>query len=81
MDIDSSCCRTEDRTCYNCGKQGHISPAYPEPRKEQICAEQTQDTLEDMIAKSVAAALDAHEAAQKENDLKGKDGQDFPGSQ
>ena len=35
-----------------------------------------------MIAKSVAAALDAREAVQKkEKDSKGKDGQDFPGSQ
>ena len=34
MDIDSSCRRTEDWKCYNCEKQGHISPVYPEPRKE-----------------------------------------------
>ena len=82
MDIDSSHCHTEDRICYNCGKRDYISPACPEPRKEWIHAEQTQGTLEDMIAKLVAAALDAHEAAQKkEKDLKGKDGQDFPGSQ
>ena len=45
---------------YNCGKRGYISPACPEPRKEWICAEQTQGTLEDMISKSVAAALDTH---------------------
>ena len=65
-----------------CGKRGHISPACPEPRKEEICAEQTQGTLEDMITKSVTAALDAREAAQKkEKDLKGKDGQDFPSIQ
>ena len=52
------------------------------PRKEQIHAKHTQGTLEDMIAKLVAATLDAHEAAQKkEEDLKRKDGQDFPGSQ
>ena len=82
MDIDLSCCHTEDRTCYNCGKRGHISPACPEPRKKQIHAEQTQGTLEDMITKLVAAALEAREAAQKkEKDSKGKDGQDFPGSQ
>ena len=37
--------------------------ACPEPRKERIHAEQTQGTLEDMITKLVAAALDAHEAA------------------
>ena len=74
--------RTEDQTCYNCGKRAHISPACPESRKEWIHAEQTQGTLEDMIAKSMAAALDAHEVAQKkEKDLKGKDGQGFPGSQ
>ena len=30
VDIDSSRRRTEDQTCYNCGKQGHISPACPE---------------------------------------------------
>ena len=36
---------------------------------------QAQGTLEDMIAKSVAAALDACETAQeKEKDSKGKDG-------
>ena len=81
MNIDLSRRRTEDRTCYNCGKRGHISPACPEPRKERIRAEHTQGTLEDMIAKSVAAALDAREAAQKkEKDSKGKDGQDFPDS-
>ena len=75
MDIDLSRRRTEDRTCYNCGKRGHISLACSEPRKECICVEQTQGTLEDMIAKSVTAALDAHEAAQKkEKDSKGKDG-------
>ena len=82
MDIDSSHRRTEDQTCYDCGKRGHISPACPEPRKERICAEHTQGTLEDMIAKLVTAALDACEAVQeKEKDSKGKDGQDFPGSQ
>ena len=64
MDIDlSRRRRTEDQTCYNCEKRGHISPACPEPRKEWIHAEQTQGTLEDMITKSVTAALDACEAA------------------
>ena len=75
MDLDSSCRRTEDQTCYNCGKRGYISPACPGPRKEQIHAEQTQGTLEDIIAKLVAAALDARETTQeKEKDSKGKDG-------
>ena len=42
----------------------------------------TQGTLEDMIAESVAAALDACEVVQKkEKDSKGKDGQAFLGSQ
>ena len=82
MDIDSSHRRTEDRICYNCGKRGHISLACLEPRKEWIRAEHTQGTLEDMITNSVAAGPDAHEAAQKkEKGSKGKDGQDFPGSQ
>ena len=75
MDIDLSCQCIEDQTCYDCGKQGHISPACPEPIKEWICAEQTQGTLEDMISKSVVASLDACEAAQKKEKetLKGKD--------
>ena len=54
VDIDLSCHCIEDQTCYKCKKWGYISPAYPEPRKEQICAEQTPGTLEDMISKSVA---------------------------
>ena len=79
MDIDSSCHCIEDRTCCNCGKQGHTSPACLEPRKEQIGAEQTQGTVEDMISKSAAAALDICEAVQKKKKetLKGKDGQIF----
>ena len=82
IDIDLSHCYIEDQTCYNCGKHGHISTACPEPRKERVHVEQTQGTLEDMISKSVAAALDACEVVQtKEKEtLKGKDGQDFPGS-
>ena len=50
--------------------------------QQRVPAEQTQGTLKDMIARSVAAALDVREAMQKkEKDWKGKDGQDFPGSQ
>ena len=80
--IDSSHHCIEDQTCFNCGKWGHISSSCPEPRKEQICAEQTQGTLENMISKLVAAALDAREAAQKKEKetLKGKNGHNFPGS-
>ena len=58
MDIDLSRRHIEDQTCYNCGKQGHIPPACPEPRKERIHAEQTQGTLEDMISKLVIFGLE-----------------------
>src|SRR3979490_915578 len=65
MDIDSNRCHADTRTCYNCGKQGHISPACPEPRKECVCTNITETTLASMVSESVAAALDARATAQK----------------
>src|SRR3979490_3423518 len=63
MDIDSNRRRAETRTCYNCGKQGHISPASPEPPKQHVRTNITEKTLASMVSESVAVALDAREAA------------------
>ena len=54
-----------------------------EPWKEWIHAELTQETIEDMISKSVATALDACGVVQKaeEQIQKRKDDQGFLGSQ
>ena len=30
--------RAEERTCYNCGEKGHISPNCPHPKKEKPVA-------------------------------------------
>src|SRR3979490_1712094 len=79
MDLDSNRRRAETRTCYNCGKQGHISPACPEPRKEHVRMNITETPLASMVSESVAAALDAREAVQKARVQTSKEGekQDF----
>ena len=64
MDIDSNQCCIETWTYYNYGKQGHISLACPKPRKEHVHTNLTETALADMVSKSVAAALDAHEVVQ-----------------
>jgi Retrotransposon gag protein/Zinc knuckle len=60
MDIDSNRRRTETRTCYNCGRKGHISPHCPDPPKRRIRTNFTEVDIKGMISESVAAALDAH---------------------
>ena len=35
MDVDQTRARGGNRTCYNCGKEGHFKAQCPEPRKAQ----------------------------------------------
>jgi len=71
MDIDQNKCRSETHSCYNCNKKGHISRHCPKPWKQQIrSTESTELNLKSLVAKAVAAAIDAREIGKKAEEPK-----------
>ena len=71
MDIDQNKHRSETRSCYNCNEKGHISRHCPKPRKQQIrSTESTELDLKSLVAKAVAAAMDAREIGKKAKEPK-----------
>jgi len=72
MKINQSQHRPEMHTCYNCGDKGHCSHIFPKPQKQRIhSANSAKGDIKGIVAKAVAAVMDARELAKK--DKKAKD--------
>ena len=66
MDIDQSKCKQETCTCYNCDEKGHLSHHGLKPQKQQIhSAKLNEVDIKGLVAKVVAAVMDAQDAAKK----------------
>jgi len=74
----------ETHTCYNCSDKGHVSHVFPKPQKQRIwLADSAEGDIKCIVAKAVAATMDARELANKAEKVKEleKANEDFQPSQ
>src|SRR5882724_12105060 len=71
MDINQSQPRPKTCTCYNCSDEGHLSCVCLKLWKQRIqSAKSAEGDIKSIIAKAVAAAMDARELANKAEEAK-----------
>jgi len=71
MDIDQNKHRPETHSCYNCNEKGHLSQQCLKPQKQQVWSVELSETdLKSLVAKAVAAAMDAREVKKKAEEPK-----------
>ena len=82
MDIDASKTQ-ETRTCYNCGKPGHLHYNCKEPKKQRIQASKKEQTEEGATIAATLAQIAAQLAKMEANwgpkkeEPKNNEGKDF----